>query len=102
MDRDFEANRKGVIMKPRIVRFPRAVLISLAVIGVVVTVGSISAGAVSAFDLVLKENSSTDLSLSYNGPSGAAGFSVMNTSADHWTISILSAELNIGTFIYEW
>jgi hypothetical protein len=88
-------------MKPR-ARFTRSVLICLVLIGLALTVGSMSAGQIVFYDLVLTENSSTDLSLSYNGPSGASAFTVTNTSADHWTIAINSAEMNIGTFVYEW
>jgi hypothetical protein len=88
-------------MKPRI-RLTRSLSICLTLAGVALTVGSMSAGQIVLYDLVLTENSSTDLSLSYNGPSGASGFTVTNTSADHWTITINSAELNIGTFVYEW
>ena len=46
-----------------------------------------------AYDLVLTENSSSDLSLSYNGPAGASGFTVMNTGTDQWTIQINSLAL---------
>src|SRR5690349_14175442 len=89
------------LMKTRTFSFSRCVLICLGLIGLYQTVGTASAGAVG-FDLILTESSSSSLSLSYNGPSGNAGFTATPTSADHWTISINSAELNIAPFVYEW
>jgi hypothetical protein len=82
--------------------FNRRVLICLGLIALHLTVRTMSAGAITGFDLVLTENSSSSLSLSYNGPSGSSGFTVTPASADHWTISINSAELNIAPFLYEW
>src|SRR4051794_9158580 len=88
-------------MKPNL-RFTPSALTWLVLIGAALTAGSMFAGAITGYDLVLTENSSTSLSLSYNGTAGNSGFSVSNTSADHWTITITSAELNIATSIAEW
>lgn len=55
-----------------------------------------------SYDLTLTENSSTSLSLAYTGPGGASSFSVLNTSADHWTITILSQTISFSNFEHDW
>jgi len=54
------------------------------------------------FDLILTENSSTSLSLSYNGPAGPSAFTVLNTSPDHWSIQVTDPDLDFFNFSYDW
>ena len=57
--------------------------------------------AAIAYDLVLTENSPTSLSLAYTGPGGSSSFSVLNTSPDNWTITILSQTISFTDFEYD-
>jgi hypothetical protein len=69
---------------------------------VAASAASAYAGVEQTFDLVLTEISSTNLSLSYNGPVGPSAFTVINTSADHWSITINSNDLFFSDFIWDW
>ena len=60
--------------------------------------GTRSARAGDIYNLTLTENSGTSLTLAYNGTPNA--FSVLNTGADSWTISVLSESISLADFEY--
>ncbi|HEY4283674.1 MAG TPA: hypothetical protein VGM62_11480 [Chthoniobacterales bacterium] len=67
--------------------------IILVALGTALGVRSTHAGEIVQFyDLVLTENSSTDLSFTYNGPSGSGAFTVIPVAPDQWKLRINSAE----------
>jgi hypothetical protein len=66
--------------------FARLLMMTIATL-VAAAASSGYAGISPTFNLTLTENSSTSLSLSYNGPSGAQAFTVMNTAPDQWTVT---------------
>ena len=49
--------------------------------------------------LTLTENSSTSLSLSYNGPSN---LQITNSSADNWTVTVLNGTAFFSDFTWDW
>jgi hypothetical protein len=61
---------------------------------------SAHAGGIT-YNLTLTENSATDLTVAYTGPGGASSFSVLNTSPDNWTITILSQTIFLSDFEYD-
>ena len=64
-------------------------IFALAIV-IVAVIGTQSAFAVAStgYSLVLTENSSTSLTLTYNGPAGVGAFSVNPTGSDTWSISV--------------
>jgi hypothetical protein len=80
----------------------RSLIILAVSVGVAVGGSSARAGVIRIYDLTLTENSSTSLSLSYTGPTGDSGFTVMNTGPDQWTIQINSSNLSFDSFSYDW
>jgi hypothetical protein len=82
-------------------KFLKLVILS-AVIAVGFRSGTAYAGETNIFDLVLTENSSTSLSLSYNGLAGPAAFTILNTSPDHWSIQVINSDVEFSDFSYDW
>ena len=105
-----EQTRKEYPMKTDIrtsrLKLVRPIFFRPCLLGLAVTIAaglgihSARGGAID-YNLVLTENSATSLTLAYSGPGGASSFSVLNTSPDNWTITVLSQTIKLTDFEYD-
>jgi len=79
----------------------KAYLMTLA-IAIATVLGTYSANAaqpVPPFELTLIENSSTNLTYTYDGPST---FMITPNGSDHWTVSVMSGSATFFDFTWDW